>query len=211
MRRILVAGFLHCSSYYNITLIRTGDGAFDEQEVCVTADVDNLEILDGDLLETHVSGHFLAFIGATGGHVLSDGATVPESFVRAVGCRSAAEAVTFHDAGEAFAFGCSRDINEVTGFKYVYGVDGANFIRLEVFRCYLELLEDLRGRDVDFLEMARVGLVDSLDLDDFVKTDLNRVVAFPVRGFFLDYIAWTGFYDRNGDDIPVFIEYLRHT
>jgi hypothetical protein len=135
---------------------------------------------------------------------------VPEELVGTARRGSPLETVALDDSGETFALRCAGDVDKVSGLEDINGIDGTHLIRLEVFRCHLELPENLRRRHIGLLEMAGVGLVEALDLDHFVETDLDCVVAFLIGGFFLDHVARTGFYDRDGNDVPVFIKYLRH-
>src|SRR5690606_31175711 len=64
---------LYCGADDHITARSAGNGAFDQQQVALDIDTNNLEVLHSDTLCTHVTSHFLTLENPARGLVLTDG------------------------------------------------------------------------------------------------------------------------------------------
>src|SRR5690606_22060868 len=85
----------------DVGALRTGDAALHEHKTALLVEARDLEVLHGDPLVAHLTGHLLALDDVTGGEARADGPTVAEVLVHTVGPLEATEAVATDDAAEA--------------------------------------------------------------------------------------------------------------
>ena len=147
---------LHGVAHEHDTAVRAGDGALDQQQVALGVGFDDLEVLRGDLLVTHVARHALALEHAGGERTRSDGARLAVALVVTVRRRLALEVVTLHDAGEALAAADGGDVDERAGRDLL---DGELLADLEaVDGVEAEFDEALARRHAGLLEVSEGGL-----------------------------------------------------
>src|ERR671935_2807237 len=96
----LFDGFTH----HHRPVVRAGYGALDQQHMMLRVNVDNLQILDGHALVSHVSRHLLAFEDAARRGAGADGARRTVAVGLAVRLRAPAEVPALHAALKALPF-----------------------------------------------------------------------------------------------------------
>src|SRR4029079_12801429 len=103
----------------DVLVLRTGDRAAHEDAVLVREDLEQLEVLDRDLLVTHLTRHALALVDALRGEAAADRAAVAEILVRTVGAGHARHVVLLDDALVALALAPALDIDRVAVGEHV--------------------------------------------------------------------------------------------
>ena len=154
--------------------LRAGHGALHEDEAALDVGADDLEILLGAILVTHVAGHLL---------VLEDLARIlalagrTERTVRdgdAVGGAQTAEAPALHAALETLALGATLDVDDLAG-DIMVGRNQRADIEQAVF-IDAEFVDDRLGFDFGLAEMPALRLGDVLRLR-CAGAELNGGVA----------------------------------
>ena len=174
--------------------LRAGHRALDEDQAALDVGRNDLKLLLGAILVTHVAGHLL---------VLEDLARIlaltgrTERAVRdrdAVGGAQTAEAPTLHAAGETLTLGATLDVDELAG-DIVVGRDfGAHFE--QAVRVDAELMDNRLGLDFGLAEVAALRLGDILRLGH-ARAELQRGIAILV--LIADGDDLNAFERQNGD------------
>jgi len=126
---------------------------------------------------------------------------------RSMRCALAAEMVTLHHAGEAFAFARADDVDilhaaenfdvhRIAGF-FIAGVFEANFLKMSARR------DAGLGAVADDRKRAELRL-------DFIEAELNGVITIALGGLHLRHRAWPSLHDGNGHDATRFVVDSRH-
>src|SRR5208283_5347734 len=202
--------FLHCFLDDEVTVLRTGDSAFDHDNVRVTPHLNHLEALDRNLLIAHLPRHLVTLEDPSGGRVLAYRAAVPEKLMGAMPSGRARELVSLDDACKALSNGNSGDVDKISRLKQVYGNSATRLVLAYLFGAEAELLEPRHGWQVCLLEMAGPRLIDPRNLGDLLEPELQRGVSIRFYRLLLHDRAWPRLYNGNGDHCAILPEYLRH-
>ena len=184
-----------------------GDGAADRDHVELGIDLHDVQILDGDLVNTHVASLLLARenAGRIGAGTHGTGVTVNRTAAVAGGGTALAEALD--NAGVAFALADAGDVDLVALGKEVGLHHVADFQLAVVLKT--ELFQVLEHAHAGLLQVARLGLAQFL-FGDFFVAELNGLVAFLLFGHLLHDHAGAGLNDGDGNDLAALVEDLRH-
>lgn len=141
------------------TALRTGNGAPDGDEVQICVHLDDVQILDGDLVNTHLACADLALedTGGIGGG--AHGTSVTMDRAAAVAGGSALCAPALDDALIAVALAGAGHVHKVALFEGVSLDDVANVQFGGVIQ--VELTQVLLGGHASLVQVAHFGLVSS--------------------------------------------------
>src|SRR5690606_25556381 len=175
-------------AYENDAAAGAWNGTLDQQEVLLSVDSVNGQVLSGNTLSTHTTSHLLSTENATWGRCAADGTWLTVVLVSTVRCANTVEVVTLHNAGEALTLRGTNDVDLLAGFEDLYGkflacgvlssVCGAQFYQVATWgdACSLEVTSQWLG------DLARI---------DLAVADLNCGVAIAL------------FVDELGDNVAI--------
>src|SRR3954452_11035873 len=184
----------------------TRNRAAQQQDVLVGEHVDDLEAALRDALVAHLARTADALEHARGSGRGADRARGAH-VVRAVGDRTAAEAVALDRALEALALRDARDLDLLALLEHVHGQLLAD---LEALALTAELAQMAKGRVAGLLDVAKLGLRE-LALGHVAVAELDGHVAVAVLGAQAGHAAGTCLHDRDALHDAVLDEQLRHT
>ena len=189
------------------TALGAGDGAADSDQVQLGIDLDDVQVLDGDLVTAHLAGADVALEDAAGirGGTHRAGVTVDRA--AAVAHRSTLSAVALDGALIAVALAGAGHVHKVALFEGVSLDDVADVQLGRVLK--VELAQVLLGADGCLVQVAHLGL-GQLTLGDILVAQLNGRIALFLDSLLLNDRAGTRLDDGDGDHLAVFVEDLRH-
>ena len=172
-------GFLFCGTHDDVGALGAGHGAADQNHSIIFADLDNLQILDGDALVSHMAGHSHVFPNPARRGTISDCA-VSAMHHRPVTGWLTVEIVLLHDALKALALGLADHIHKLADFEHRESDVGALGRRFTPGKA--KLANEFFGGRSGLCEMTGLRLADTLGLL-ISKADLYRTVAILIRVF----------------------------
>src|SRR3954447_24558101 len=192
--------------YLDDAALGAGHRAADQEQVLVGEYVDDLEAALRDARVPHLAGAADALEDARGRGGRADRARRAH-VVRAVGDRSAAEAVALDGSLEALALRDARDLDLLALLEHVHGQLLAD---LEALALAAELAQMAKGRVAGLLDVAKLGLRE-LALGHVAVAELDGHVAVAVLGAQAGHAAGACLHDRYALHDAVLDEQLRHT
>ena len=184
-----------------------GDRAANGDHVQLGVDLDDVEVLDGDLVNAHVAGLLLAREDAAGVRAGAHGARVTVDRAAAVAGGRTALAEALDNAGVAVTLADTGDVDLVAFREHVGLHDVADFELAGILKT--ELLEMLDHAHAGFLQVTLLAVRELL-LGYFLVTELDCLVSFLLLGHLLHDHAGAGLDDGHGNDLASLIEDLRH-
>ena len=184
-----------------------GDRAADGDHIQLGIDLDDVEVLNGDLIDAHVAGLLLAREDAAGIGARAHGARMTVDRAAAVAGGRTALAVALDDAGVAVTLADTGDVDLVAFGEHVGLDDVADFEIAGILKT--ELLEVLDEAYAGGLQVTLLALAELL-AGYFLVTELDCLVSFLLLGHLLHDHAGAGLDDGHGNDLASLIEDLRH-